>query len=482
MKLKPGPIVALVLLVGLGILTYVADFRGKEGADKAAAAKEKPLAIDRASLKAIRITNDHGEMRIEKEGDGWKLTAPIPAVADKDAVEGLLNSLETAHIERRIKDEGSRKDFGLDPPRATLQIETSAGGPGETLAVGDSNPIGGTRYALLPGTNEVAVVSGALGDIADKTLFALRDKSLLALDAWKMKRFTIERGRETIRMEKPDDGWIIRQPVETPADGPTITDLLSALQNLRATAIPSESPTEADLRRFGLQPPQARLVLFQEGWDVDKTVTFGKEQPGGGRTARTVGRDPVFVVPDDFWPKVTTRLFDLRRKDLLGVQQYRIESVTFARGGKPASTLARRKDQTWSLTGEATGSVKSETADAFLRAVSDLKALSFDDHPQETTRLALFRRPGLDLTLQEEAEADGGTPKSQHLLIGPPDKKGNVQVRDMAWRPIATAASTVVDRIHAQIDAVLKEASTPPAPQPSPGASPAPAAEPSPIP
>lgn len=76
----------------------------------------------------------------------------------------------------------------------------------------------------------------------------------------------------------------------------------------------------------------------------------------------------------------------------------------------------------------------------------------------------------------------GGTPKSQHLVMGPPDKKGNVQVRDMAWRPIATAASAVVDRINTQIDAVLKEASMPPAPQPPPVASPSPAAEPSPAP
>lgn len=478
MKLRPGPILALTLLVGLGIYTYVAEFRGREGAEKAAAAKDRPVAIDRASLKAIRITNGNGDLRLEREGEDWKLTAPIPTAADKDAVEGLLNALEMAHVERRITDAGERKNYGLDPPRATLQIETSAGGQPESLAVGDSNPIGGTHYALLPGTNDVAVVSGSLGDVADKTLLALRDKSLLALDAWKMKRFTIERGRETIRMEKPEEGWIIRQPIEAPADGPTITDLLTALQNLRATSIPSEKPTDADLRRYGLQPPQARLVLFQEGWDVDKTVVFGKEDPGGGRWARTLGRDPVFMVPADFWPKVTTGLFDLRRKDLLGVQQYRIESATFARAGKPASTLTRQKDQTWALTGEIRGSVKSETADSFLRMVSDLKALSFDDHPTEATRAALSRRPALDLTLQEEVDTAGGTPKSQHLLLGPPDKKGNILVRDMAWKPIATVASAVLDRINTQIDAVLKEAAQPPAPQPSPAATSAPSPAP----
>lgn len=478
MRLRPGPIVALVLLAGLGVYAYVSEFRGKAGGDETGDGKDRPIVFDRAALKAIGIRNGNGELRLEKEGEDWKLTAPLATAADKDAVEGLLNSVESARVERRIKTAGERKDYGLDPPRATLSIETTAGRAPQTLGVGDSNPIGGTYFALLPATDEVAVVSGSLGDIAGKDLLGLRDKSLLALDSWKMKRFTIERGRETIRMEKPDDGWIIRQPVEAPADGPTITDLLTALQNLRATAIPSEKPSDADLRRFGLQPPQARLVLFQEGWDLEKTVAFGREAPGGGRYARTIGRDPVFAVPADFWPKVTTRLFDLRRKDLLGVQQYRIESVTFARDGKPASTLARQKDQTWALTGEARGSVKAETADALVRMISDLKAVSFDDDPKEAIRTALSRRPALDLTLQEEADISGGPSKSQHLLIGPADRKGTVLVRDMAWRPIAAVAPGVVEEIDSQIDAVLKEAAeTPPpsaAPSPSPGAPPGP--------
>jgi hypothetical protein len=467
-KRRLGPILALALLVGLGIYTYVSEFRGREGGNKAGADKDKPIVFERAGLRAIGIKNDHGELRLEKQGEDWKLTAPLVTDGDEDAVEGLLNSVESARIERRIGAASDRRQYGLDPPKATLTIETAAGGEPKTLALGDSNPIGGTCFALLPGTDEVAVVSSSLGDIATKDLLGLRDKSLLSLDPWKVRRFTIERGREAIRMEKPDEGWIIRQPVEAPADGPIITDLLNALQNLKATAFSSEKPSGADLRRFGLQPPRARLTLLQEGWDVEKTVAFGKEAPGGGRYARTLGRDPVLAVPADFWPKVTTKLFDLRRKDLLGVQPYRVEAITFARHGRPAATLARQKDQTWALTGAAKGSVKSETADTLLRMIGDLKAISFDDSPGESVRIVLSRRPALDLTLQEEADTTGGKQKSQHLLIGPPDRKGNVLVRDMAWRPIATAAAAAVEKIDDQIDAVLKEAQAAPSPSPPP--------------
>ena len=477
MKRRLGPILAVALLLGLGVYTYLSEVRGTAGEKKTGAEKDKAIPFDRAGLKSIRIKNDNGEFRVEKQGESWKLTAPLQTDADKETLEGLLGSLDAAHVERRLGKESDRKQYGLDPPKASLTIEATPPAPAGTLEIGDSNPVGGTYYALLPGSGEVAVVGSTLGEVAKKDLLSLRDKSLLTLDPWKMKRLSLERGKETIRLEKAGEGWVIRQPVETPADGPTITDLLNALQNLRASAFDVEKPSGADLRRFGLTPPQARMTLLQEGWDVEKTVVFGKEVKGGGRYARTLGRDPVITVPADFWPKVTTRLFDLRRKDLLGVQQYRIESITFARGGGTAMTLTRQKDQTWLLAGASRGSVKSETVDTLLRAISDLKALSFDDHPKEPQRASLSRRPALDLTLQEEADASGGKPRSQHLLIGPPDKKGQSLVRDLAWTPIATAASGILDRINGTIEAIVKEAAAPkPAASPaaSPSVSPAP--------
>ena len=283
---------------------------------------------------------------------------------------------------------------------------------------------------------------------------------------------------ETIRLEKPEEGWIVRQPVEAPADGPTLTDILSGLESLRATAFVSEKPTDADLKRFGLSPPQARMTLMQEGWDVEKSVIFGKEAPGGGRYARTIGRDPVLTIPADFWTKVTTKFFDLRRKELMGVQQYRVDTITLAQDGRPAITLKREKDQTWTLSGASQGRLKSESVDTLLRMVSDLKAQAFDDSPKESVRTGISRRPALDLTLQEEPDASSGKEKSQHILVSPPDKAGHVLVRDMAWRPIAVAPAGVLEKIKGQIDALLKEAAEAPKPQASPAASPVPAPSP----
>ena len=476
MKPRPGPLVALVLLVGLGTYVYFQEFRGAEEKRAAEASKDKPLAFTRSDLKAIEINNVNGDFRLEKDGEAWRLTAPVPADADKDAVEGLLSSLEMARIERRLGAEADLKGFGLAPPKARLRIETAAGGAPLALALGEENPIGGTWFALLPDGKEVAVLSSAAGDLARKDLIGLRDKTLLAFESWKVRRLRLERGGERIVLAKPKEDWKIEQPLEAPADGTVVGDLLGEIERLKARSFAAEKAGPADLKRFGLAPPAARIALLQEGWDVEKSIIFGREAEGG-RYARTEGREPVVIVPSEFWPKVTTRVFDLRRKDLLAVSQYRVETVSAARDGKPALVLARQKDQTWAASGLAAGKVSADSVDTLLRMISDLKALSFADRPSEALRTSLARRPALELTLTEEAPAAGGPPRSQHLMVSPPDAAGRVKVRDMAWRPIAAAHASTLEKIRRQLEVIVKEATTPPAPAAGPSPSPAPAAE-----
>jgi uncharacterized protein DUF4340 len=479
-----GPLSALALLLILGAWIYFKDVRaGKKGPEDDAA-KSRPIAFERADLKSIRLKNGQGEVALEKSGEAWKIVEPLAVDTDKDAVESLISSVESARVDRRLAPAADLKAYGLDPPKASLTLGLAKGANlAPTLAIGDGSPVGGSFFALLPGGKDLAVVSSTLGDLTKKDLLGLRDKSLLALDPWKVKKLRIERGRENILLEKPDDGWKLQQPIECPADGPAITDLLSALERLRATSFESEKPAAGDLRKRALDPPTVRLTLLQEGWDVEKTVLFGRT-PDGSLHARTLGRDPIVAIPKDFWNKVSLGVPGLRRNDLLGVGQYRLETITAARKGRPALVMTRQKDGTWKLTGAATGSVKSPDLDILLNTLGALKAESFDDHPAETLRASLARSPVLELTLQEEADSSGHPGKSQHLVFGPPDKKGRILARDMAWRPIAVIPGAPFTTITDQLDAVVKKAAEEAKASPSPSASPAasPGAAPAPAP
>jgi hypothetical protein len=481
---------AVVLLAVFGGYAWFKDYRGADARQKAEDSKDKLFRFERADLKAITLTGKNGTLRLEKNGEEWAIRQPIEAPAEKDAVEGVVSSLEMAKIERRLGKGEDLKTYALDPPQATVAVETT-GGPPQSIALGDQAPMGGNWFALVSDKDakEVAVVNAATGDLATKDLLSLRDKSLLTFDPWKVIGLTIERGKETITLQKPADGWKLAQPVEAPADGPAITDLLSALERARATKFVVEKATDADLKAHGFVPPAARVTLLQEGWDTAKTIEFGAEE-AGARQARTVGKDGIVALLPEFWSKLTAPAGDLRRKDVLGVGQYRVRSLTASRDGGPALVLTKGAENVWNATGLATGPVKYDSVDLLLRRLSDVKAVAFEDHPTEAQKNAFAGKPPLDLTLEEEPDTEKGTPRRQHLAFSPVGKAARVTVRDFAWGPLFIVDGGNVAQVHQSLEDIAREATeaaakpaetpattTPPATSP-PSSAPAPEAKP----
>ncbi|HYV18423.1 MAG TPA: DUF4340 domain-containing protein [Verrucomicrobiae bacterium] len=463
MKIRPGPIAAVLLLAVFGGYAYFKDYRGADAKKKAEESKDKLFRFERADLKAITLAGKNGTIRLEKSGEDWAIRQPIETPAEKDAVEGVLSSLEMAKVERRLGKGDDLKTYALEPPQGTVTVETT-NGPPQSVALGDQAPIGGTWFALVSAAakdgkdaKEVAVVSAAAGDLASKDLLSLRDKSLLAFDPWKVMGLTIERGKETIMLQKPAEGWKLAQPVEAPADGPAVTDLLSALERARATKFVVEKATDADLKAHGFVPPAARVTLLQEGWDAAKTIEFGAEEDKA-RQARAVGKDGIVALLPEFWSKLTAPATDLRRKDVLGVGQYRVRSLTASIDGGPALVLSKGAENTWNATGLAQGTVKYDSVDLLLRRLSDVKAVAFEDHPTEAQKNAFAAKPPLDLTLEEEPDTEKGTPRRQHLAFSPVGKAARVTVRDFAWAPLFVVDGGNVAKVHQSLEDIAKEA------------------------
>jgi hypothetical protein len=463
-KIRPGPIIAVLLLIALGAWVYFKEFRG--GAERRAAEeqRERPLHFVRTEVASIVIDNEAGRFRLQRQEDGWRLVEPLATAADKEAVEGILSALEYARIERRIDAGDDLGSYGLASPRATLTLEYASGEAPKRLRIGERAPIGESCFALLPGDGGVALVSASLEDLAKKDLLVLRDRSLIAVDAWNARSLRIERGSETVVLTKAEDGWKLQSPVEAPADGPTVTDLLNELDRLRASSYLSEEPTADDLVRYGLDRPSARMTVREEGWDAGRSIWFGATVDGA-RAARVGGAGPVVTVTETFWPKVTTSLFHLRRRDVLALNRYRVRAVTVSRQGGEPLILRQSEGDAWAAAGLVEGTVANSSVELLLAHVSDLKATAFMDRPSEGQREALGRRPALDLSLEEEPMSEEREPPAQHLLIGAPDQNAQVKVRDLAWEPIAIAPAGVYERILRQLDAIVEEITSPPAPE-----------------
>ena len=452
----------MLLLVLLGAWIYFQEYRGAAQREEAERQRERPLQFARPEVTSIRLENGAGAFLLQRQEEAWRLVEPLDTAADKEAVEGILSALEYARIERRIGSGDDLKPYGLESPRATLTLGLAGDDAAQILRIGEPAPIGANCFALLPGDGGVALVSASLQDLAQKNLLSLRDKSLVDLDAWNVRSLRIERGAETVVLTRSDSGWKLQSPVEAPADGPLVTDLLNEIDRLQASAFLSEAPAAADLARYRLDRPAARLTVQEEGWESGKTIWFGATVDEG-RAARVGGAGPVVAVTETFWPKVTTSLFDLRRKDILALNRYRVRGLTVTRlGGEPLS-LRHGGEGAWTATGMVEGSVAGSSVELLLAHISDLKATAFMDRPSERQREELARQPALDLSLEEEPASEEGEPPVQHLLIGEPDQNAQVKVRDLSWEPIALAPAGVYERILRRLDAIIEEIRSPPA-------------------
>jgi len=462
-KLRAGPVAAFLLLAGLGVYAWRTEFHGADAKKKAEETKDRALPFERDALKAFTVTSDGASIRVQKEGEGWTITEPPAGAADREAVEGVLSSLEFARVERRLGADADRKAFGLDPAPMKVAIETT-GGPERALLLGQTNPIGGAYYAVLEDGKEIGLVSASVGEAAKKDLFTLRDKTLVAFDPWKTKELTLERGADLLALQKREaGGWTLTRPITAPADGPTITELLNSLERLRAAKFVTESATPEETGACGLEPPAARVAVLQEGWDAAKVVAFGKEKDGQ-RCARNLGRASIVMVNSDIWPKVTTSIADLRRKEAVGLSQYRLTSISVKEADGPPLVLTRGKESTWTVTGRATGTVRSDSVDNFSRALAGVRAVAFDDHPARALVDGLLAHPAVEIVLEQEPDAEGGAPPKQRLLFGAPMKDGRLPMHDPAWPSVGFCAKDALGDIERQAGELIKQAATPPAP------------------
>ncbi len=132
---------AIVLLGALyGGLTYWDKRKASEPAKPdTTTSQEKLLALESSHIQSFTIKPREGEaITCRREGANWVIAEPKKVSADASAVSGLLNSLTGATVDQVVEAKPANlKDFGLDPPSATVQVLTDAKPAQFSLSLGD---------------------------------------------------------------------------------------------------------------------------------------------------------------------------------------------------------------------------------------------------------------------------------------------------------------------------------------------------------
>jgi hypothetical protein len=394
---------ALAVAVALGAYIYRYEWNREDKPDKV---KEKVFTLEKAKAQEVTLTPAGSEpVRLVKEGDSWRLAAPLQAAADGNEVESLLSSLETLEIDEVVAESPpDLGQFGLASPKTSVAVRVQGAPQPLTLLLGDKTPDGGGLYAKQPEKPRVFTVPGYLESSFTKKPFDLRDRDLLHVKRDGVRTLEVSGPQGGYALARDDKGeWSFTRPLKTRAGRWSVDGLLGTLESLRFESIASEQATPAELKKYGLDKPSRTVALGLEG--KDKTLEIGASAGEKKFYAREAGQPLVAVIPGALVDDLAKGPGELRAKRLFDVATYEVQGMEIL-AGTARKVLARSsvKDKEgidiykWKRTVPDGKDLDTNTVQDALFLVGGVEAQEFVDAPASLEAYGLSS-PALKVTL-----------------------------------------------------------------------------------
>ncbi|MFN2374909.1 MAG: DUF4340 domain-containing protein, partial [Candidatus Binatia bacterium] len=326
------------------------------------------LDVDPASVEKVRMDYPDGSsIEAVREGEEWKLTAPVAYPADSSVVANFLTTVQETKIERRLNKEeaGALSSYGLEGDtgsQARLELTEKGGKALPAVVFGISTPVGHQAFARREGSDEVLVVPLLLQSTIKKNPDDLRRKAMFSGDTEGVNRVSITGPNGNIVLERRGENeWILQSPLLDEADAESVRSMLDSIATIDATGF--YDGDKADRAAFGLADGATRFLATRED---GSTIEFliGKEaaDPPAGLYFERTSDGQVVKAPDWVKAKFAPPVAELRQKRLLSCRADEILSMTWRGGGGEAPfTIAREAaGKPWTISPEVAGEVVNQ--------------------------------------------------------------------------------------------------------------------------
>jgi hypothetical protein len=247
------------------------------------------LKFERDSAEGVELVGNSTHLQFAKTGATWRIVEPIAARADYAAVESLITSLSSTHMQRIVvPDTSDPQEYGLDQPAMTATVVGA--NSSASLLIGDGDE--GGRFARDASRPEVFAVEESLLTNLSKGVSEYRRKDIFDARSFTATRIETGRGDETITLERntadSDATW--RDASGQDVDVTVVDDLFTKLSGLRAQAFEEPAP-------MALETPALSVTIRYDG-DKTETVSFVRsaidvfaarsDEPGSARIDATL--------------------------------------------------------------------------------------------------------------------------------------------------------------------------------------------------
>jgi hypothetical protein len=382
----------------------------------------------------IELAQKGRKVRIERDGDDFRIVEPGKAPADRDAVVRLLSELRSLEATELVAAEGLG-DKGLEPPAVTVTIEREGGR--EVLHVGARD--GDSAWVRRGDEPEVLRAPGRVVELAVVDGLRFRPRRLVNDDALDAVSLKIQGGSTTQELGKTEGAWRVTSPVALRADSLAARDVVRRLAELTVERWVAERAEPA----HGLGAPRLRLtVKFErqgEGGDEhgddgdadadagsgparprervrEYTLVVGAQTDGGyfARLQGPGGGDAVFVVSTALVDDALSPLID---RNLFQIDEASLASVIIEHGATRVELV--HEGEGWKKGGAEVPRDRVSPLLDKLASVRALRAVGFGP----ATATAGLASPVLRVTLVRRAPEEG-EPDRVEMVFGAASGEG----------------------------------------------------------
>ncbi|MBP1636776.1 MAG: hypothetical protein H6Q10_3350 [Acidobacteria bacterium] len=389
--------VGVLAAVLAALAAYVFFVERKKPAEPEAEARPKVFEVSAEKIAELMVRSGSDRTVVRKVDGQWRVVEPIEAKADEAEVSGITSAIATLENVRVVDEAPSDlAQYGLAKPAVEVGFRADGEKTMRHLRLGDKTPTQGEMYASRGG-RQVFLVPSYLETSFAKSTFDLRDKGILAFARDKVDRVTVEGGAQPTSVVKSGTDWLLKSPLEAPADYGSVEGLIGRLETGRMTSIAEQQA--GDLGRYGLDKPS--LTVTVGAGSAQASLQVGTKAADGGYYARDLSRPLVFVVEASLVDELKKPADDLRSKDVFAFRPFNATGVELVRG-TDAVALEKAKGpgkdaaEKWRRVKPAAGDLDQAKVDDLLGRLSNLRAESFQ--PPDSAAAKALSSPALAVT------------------------------------------------------------------------------------
>ena len=242
--------------------------------------RKRVFQFDRSQVTRLKVTTLHETVVLYKDGHGdkesWAIKSPAETPADQPEVKSLLIGLQDLKAQDFLDDPKDRAATRarLGRPLATFTLREGAADRTLSLFIDPQDKR--LAYAESAPQDPLYRIAPAVAQDLAKGLFALRNKQLIAAEPDRVKTLVIKRGGQEFSLTREGAGWLIDGDPALKTDAARINMFITRVVRLQAERIVTEKP--ADLKPYGLAPPNMELIAADEQGKLAGRVAFGREE------------------------------------------------------------------------------------------------------------------------------------------------------------------------------------------------------------